>query len=204
MPRRRFRVTTQSRHAHPIAANQLARRFRPSAYAYPRRDQAWAADITYLRTREGWLYLAVLLDVGTRRVIGWCADRQLGQALTLRPLRAALAVRRPAPGLIHHSDRGQQYASRAYQRVLAQHGIIPSMSRGGDCWDNAVVESFFASLKRELAGKGWQPRTATRAEVCQILRWHIDVWYNQRRRHATLGFLSPYQYERELLRVRSD
>jgi putative transposase len=197
-PRRRFRVTTQSGHRYPVAANVLNRQFAPSVYG--ERDRAWGADITYLATREGWLYLAVVLDLGTRRVIGWCADRTLEQSLTLRALDQALALRRPAPGLVHHSDRGVQYASTAYQARLAAHGLVPSMSRVGDCWDNAVVESFFATLKREL-------RTATtvwptRAEAQRALAGYITRWYNHQRRHSALGFQSPVHYERELARLR--
>jgi transposase InsO family protein len=193
-----FRVTTQSAHGHPVAPNQLARRFAPAAYAA--RDQAWAADITYIPTREGWLYLAVVLDLASRRVIGWAASLELGEPLTLAALRRALEHRRPAPGAVHHSDRGRQYASQAYQALLAAHGLTPSMSRVGNCWDNAVVESFFATLKTELVtGARWP----TRAAAHRDLERFINVWYNHQRRHASLGFRSPVQYERDLARVRT-
>lgn len=195
----RFRVTTQSGHREPVAANLLARRFAPSAYV--ERDRVWVADITYLRTREGWLYLAVVLDLASRRVIGWCADRTLEQSLTLRALNQALLLRRPAPGLLHHSDRGIQYASGVYQARLAEHGIIPSMSRAGDCWDNAVVESFFATLKRELVRSPRTARWETRREAKEALTRFIDLWYNQQRRHSALGFLSPVAYERRLAQL---
>ena len=192
-----FRVTTQSGHREPVARNVLARRFAPSAYT--ERDRVWVADITYLPTREGWLYLAVVLDLASRRVLGWCADRTLEQSLTLRALSQALVLRRPPSGLIHHSDRGVQYASGVYQARLAEHGITASMSRAGDCWDNAVAESFFATLKRELVSSA---RWATRTEARIALTAFIDRWYNHQRRHSALGFLSPVDYERQLAQVR--
>lgn len=196
--RRRFRATTtQSDHGVPVAPNVLDRAFAPATIG--QRDRVWGADITYLWTAEGWLYLAVVLDLGTRRVIGWCADRTLDQTLALRALEQALRLRRPAPGLVHHSDRGVQYASAAYQAVLRQYGIIGSMSRRGDCWDNAVVESFFATLKTELRShRRWPTRAAAQAALS---RW-IDCWYNHQRRHGSLGFRSPMQYERDLARLR--
>jgi len=192
---RAFRVTTQSTHAYPIAPNLLERRFAPHAYS---RDRAWVGDISYLWTAEGWLYLAVLLDVASRRVIGWCADHRLDQSLTLRPLRQALALRRPGPGLIHHSDRGAQYAATVYREVLAAHGAVSSMSRRGNCWDNAVAETFFATLKTELV---YRVRWPTRAAAQQDLQRWIDIWYNHQRRHATLGYRSPVAYERDLMRL---
>ena len=194
---RRFRVTTQSRHRLPIAANTLARQF--SVAVVQERDRVWAADLTYLWTGEGWLFLAVVLDVASRRVIGWCADGRLDESVTRRALEQALRVRRPAPGLVHHSDRGAQYASLAYRGLLAEHGLTSSMSRKGDCWDNAVVESFFATLKNELRPDGVWP---TRSEARRALARYIDGWYNLQRRHATLGYLSPYHYERKLARLR--
>ena len=194
---RRFRVTTQSAHRAPVATNVLGRRFAPTAYT--ERDRAWGADMTYLATREGWLYLAVVLDIASRRVLGWCADRVLDASLPVRALEQALTLRRPRPGLIHHSDRGVQYASAVYQQRLRAHGIVPSMSRAGDCWDNAVVESFFATLKRELVHHAhW----TTRAEAHRALATFIDRWYNHQRRHSALGFLSPVDYERQLARLR--
>jgi transposase InsO family protein len=193
---RAFRVTTQSTHAYPIAPNVLARRFAPTEYQ--ERDRVWVADITYLWTAEGWLYLAILLDLASRRVIGWCADTRLDQSLTLRPLREALRRRQPAPGLIHHSDRGVQYAATAYRELLAANGAVSSMSRTGNCWDNAVAESFFATLKTELVHRvTWPTRAAAQHDLARF----IDVWYNQQRRHAALGFESPVSYERGLARV---
>lgn len=197
MSPRRFRRTTQSQHRESVAANVLARRFAPTAYT--ERDQVWVADITYLPTREGWLYLAVVLDLASRRVLGWCADRTLEQSLTLRALDQALTLRQPPPGLIHHSDRGVQYASAAYQQRLRTHGLVSSMSRVGDCWDNAVAESFFATLKTELVTRA---RWHTRAEAQRALSGFIDRWYNHQRRHSALGYLSPIDYERQLAQLR--
>lgn len=186
---RAYRVTTQSAHRFPLAANLLARRF--GVEEQPRRDHAWVADITYLATREGWLYLAVLLDLASRRVVGWAADARLDQQLPLEALTMALAHRRPHPGGLHHSDRGAQYASTAYRTLLEHHGLTASMSRAGNCWDNAVIESFFATLKTELAGTVWPTRQAARRALFD----YIEVWYNCQRRHASLGYRTPAEYE---------
>lgn len=195
--RRKFRATTQSAHREPVAGNLLDRQFAPSVVR--ERDRVWAADITYLWTLEGWLYVAVVLDLASRRVVGWCADRTLDHSLALRPLHQALVLRRPAPGLIHHSDRGVQYASAPYRALLAAHGAIPSMSRRANCWDNAVVESFFATLKTELAPTRWATRAAAQRDVSTF----IDRWYNVQRRHSALGYRSPLQYERDLAQRRT-
>jgi putative transposase len=154
----KFQVTTQSGHAEPIAPNLLARQFAPRHY--PARDRAWAADLTYLWTGEGWLYLAVLLDLASRRVVGWCADQALDHTRAQRALHQALVRRQPSRGLIHHSDRDVQYASAPYRGLLATHGAVVSMSRRVNCWDNAVVESFFTTLKIELAPMRWRTRAA--------------------------------------------
>ncbi len=189
-PRRRFVVTTDSTHAQPIAANQLGRQFAIAAIGGP--DRVWASDITYLATREGWLYLAVVLDLGSRRVVGWAMRHTLAEELPVAALTMALAQRRPGPGVLHHSDRGSQYAGRAYQAQLAAHGMVCSMSRKGDCFDNAVAESFFATLKVELvAGADWPTREAARAAVFE----YVEVWYNRRRLHSSLGYLTPMAYE---------
>jgi len=187
--RRRFRVTTDSGHALPIVANHVARRF---AVAAPNR--VWAADITALPTRDGWAYLAVVLDLYARRVVGWAVEPTLETPLVLTALMRALATRRVTRGLIHHSDRGSQYASGAYRQRLAQHGVIASMSRAGDCWDNAPVESFFSGLKREtLPDDGWAtPRIAQLA-----IAEHID-FYNRTRLHSANGYRSPVDTETEL------
>ena len=197
-PRRSRVTTTQSAHREPVAPNLLARRFHPSAYG--ERDVAWGADLTYLATGEGWLYLAVVLDVGTRRVIGWDVAPHLQHSLAVGALERALASRRPRAGLLHHSDRGVQYASGAYQAVLQRHGIICSMSRVGNCWDNAVVESFFATLKAELVQAARWP---TRAAAHRDLTEYLDRWYNHQRRHSALGYRSPAAYERALAQLRT-
>lgn len=191
---RAFRVTTQSEHREPVAANSLGRRF--TLAQHPERDRTWAADITYVPTRAGWLYLAVVLDLASRRVVGWCADARLDQTLTLRALQRALLRRRPAVGVLHHSDRGVQYASGEYQALLTAHGLTCSMSRAGDCWDNAVLESFFATLKTELVAEA---RWVTREAALRDLTEYLDVWYNHQRRHATLGYRTPAEYELDVL-----
>ena len=193
---RAFKVTTQAGHACAVAANHLARQFRVTTH--PIRDRAWVADITYLATQSGWLYLAVILDLASRRVVGWCADSRLDHSLPLRALTRALRQRQPHAGALHHSDRGVQYASAAYQQLLADHGLVCSMSRPGNCWDNAVTESFFATLKTELADDAhWPSRTAAYHDLQQ----YIEIWYNRQRRHQTLGYRTPTQYEKEILKA---
>jgi Transposase and inactivated derivatives len=199
---RHFRVTTNSDHAQPVAANVLDRQFSlTSNPQLAQRDRVWTADITYIPTREGWLYLAVVLDLASRRVVGWALRTRLEQALALAALEMALTHRgaRGGPhGRLHHSDRGVQYASTAYQRLLTDAGFTPSMSRVGDCWDNAVVESFFATLTKELLVDGV---FATRAEASRELFEFIEIWYNRQRRHSTLGYRTPVQFEEELQQV---
>jgi transposase InsO family protein len=187
---RRFRVTTDSKHAHPIAPNTLARQFAVAQVAAP--DRVWVGDITYLFTRAGWLYLAIVLDLGSRRVIGWAMRHTLEGVLTEDALTMALTGRRPGPGVLHHTDRGSQYAAGDYRALLSAHGMACSMSRVGDCWDNAVAESFFATLKRELADDAdWATRDDARTAVFE----YIEVWYNRQRRHSSLDYLSPVAYE---------
>jgi putative transposase len=192
---RRFRVTTQSQHTERVAANLLARRF--TVTSHPRPNKAWAADITYVPTQEGWLYLAVVLDLASRRVVGWALRTRLDQALTLAALRMALSHRRATGGL-HHSDRGLQYASGAYRQLLQHAGFTASMSRVGDCWDNAVVESFFATLTKELLVDGI---FATRTAASRALAEFIEIWYNRQRRHSTLGYRTPVEFEASLLQA---
>jgi transposase InsO family protein len=187
---RRYHATTQSDATRSAAPNTLARRF-----AIRELDRVWAGDVTACWTGEGWLYLAALLDLGSRRVVGWTTSATLDQALTLTALRRALAQRRPAPGLLHHSDRGTHYTGAEYQTRLAAAGLAVSMSRRGDCWDNAVMESFFATLKTELVHEA---RWTTRAEATAALAAYIEGWYNRRRRHSTLDYLSPAEYELRL------
>jgi putative transposase len=194
---RAFRVMTRSTRSgrrEPVAANELGRRF--AVAAHRERNRTWAADLTYVPTLSGWLYLAVVLDLASRRVVGWCAAAELTQTLTLGALHVALARRRPSPGLLHHSDRGVQYASGEYQALLAAHGMRCSMSRAGDCWDNAVLESFFASLKTELVADA---RWVTRGAAHRDLAEYLDGWYNHERRHASLGYRTPAEYERDVL-----
>jgi putative transposase len=185
--KRRFRVTTDSRHSHPIAANQLNRNF-----TAPAPNKIWVTDITYIWTREGWIYLAAILDLFSRRVVGWSMDSRIDRALALDALGMALKTRRPEPGLLHHSDRGVQYASMDYQSQLRERGIICSMSGKGDCWDNAVAESFFSTLKAELVHRtDYVSRSQARASVFE----YIEAFYNGRRRHSALGYVSPVEHE---------
>jgi transposase InsO family protein len=187
-PRRRFVRTTDSAHSLPTAANLLARNFKVAAP-----DRVWAADVTYLPTHEGWLYLAVLLDLYSRRVVGWAFSEHNDEQLTLSALQLALEQRRPKRGLLHHSDRGTTYASGTYQDVLAQHCFTCSMSRKGNCWDNAVVESFFSTLDIEC---GNQDIFTSRAEARRQVREYILGFYNPTRLHSSLGYLSPMEFER--------
>jgi transposase InsO family protein len=185
---RRFVVqTTDSRHGHPIAENRLNQQF-----DVPAPNQVWAADITYIPTGEGWLYLAVVLDLCSRRVVGWAADDHLRAELPAAALQMALTQRRPQGGLLHHSDRGVQYACDDYQSLLARHGITCSMSRRGNCYDNAVVESFFGTLKTELIHHHIY---ATRNEARLALFEYLEVFYNRKRRHSALDYSSPAEYE---------
>jgi putative transposase len=185
---RRFVVhTTDSRHGYRTAENSLARQFEQ-----PATNSAWAADLTYIPTAEGWLYLAVVLDLYSRKVIGWATAGHLQAELPLAALRMALRERRPTGALLHHSDRGVQYACDDYQQLLAKHGVQQSMSRRGNCYDNAVVESFFGSLKTELIH---HKRYASREEARQSLFEYLEVFYNRKRRHSALGYQSPAEYE---------
>jgi transposase InsO family protein len=185
---RAFRVcTTDSRHPHPIAPNTLKQEF-----ARERTNEAWVADITYIPTDEGWLYLAAVLDLCSRKVVGWAAADHLRAELPCQALENALRDRRPSGPLLHHSDRGVQYACDDYQSLLSRHQIEPSMSRTGNCYDNAVMESFFSTLKTELVH---HQRFASRAEAQQALFEYIEVFYNRQRRHSALAFQSPHQFE---------
>jgi transposase InsO family protein len=186
--RRRFKKTTDSSHALPVAPNVLERHFETDAP-----NKVWVTDITYVWTREGWLYLAAILDLYSRAVVGWAMSESLSRELALRALDMALRARHPKPGLVHHSDRGCQYASDDYRRALAAKGIVCSMSRKGDCWDNAVAESFFATLKTELVNEA---DFTTRAEARSAIFDFIEVFYNRRRRHSSLGYLCPVDFEK--------
>jgi putative transposase len=179
--------TTDSRHHQPVARNLLARDFEASAS-----DRKWVADITYVPTSQGWLYLAAVLDCFSRRIVGWAMSDTLGADLAGDALAMALQQRRPGPDLIHHSDRGVQYASEDYQQLLARHGITPSMSGRGNCYDNAMMESFWATLKTELIH---QDHYATRERARQSIFQYIEVFYNRKRLHSSLGYLSPEMFE---------
>jgi transposase InsO family protein len=188
--RRRYKVTTNSKHPLPIAANVLDRKFDVAEIGGPNR--AWAGDITYISTREGWLYLAVVIDLFSRRVLGWAMSHEMGAELVITAFRMAVGRRRPPAGMIAHSDRGVQYASLAFQEELKRYGLRCSMSRKGNCWDNAVVESFNATIKTELIHRSvWETREDARAAVYE----YIEVWYNSKRIHSSLGNLSPITFE---------
>lgn len=187
--RRRFVVTTQRDERAMVADNHLDRQFAPAAP-----DQAWATDITYIPTATGWSYLAVVLDLYSRKVVGWAIDRQMPASLTCAALRMALAQRQPPPGLLLHSDQGCQYTSDAWWRLLKDHEIQASMSRRGNCWDNAVVERFFLSLKTERV---WQRRYANHGEAQRDIADYIVGFYNTVRIHSALGYLPPNVYEQQ-------
>jgi putative transposase len=185
---RKFRHTTDSNHEMAVADNLLDRQFRPAGP-----NVAWSADITYVPTADGWLYLAVVEDLFSRRIVGWSMDSTMTSRLVVDALEMAVGRRLPAAGLVAHSDRGSQYASEHYQRLLARHGISCSMSRVAQCWDNAPVESFFASLKKELVH---HESYTTREEAKASLVEYVEAFYNRARRHSSLGFLSPWEFER--------
>jgi transposase InsO family protein len=190
--KRRFKITTDSKHSMPVADNIAGRNFQVGSP-----NQLWCGDITYIWTDEGWLYLAAIIDVGTRKLVGWAMGEEMGHKLVLKALDMAYKGQRPSSGLVHHSDRGSQYASRSYRRRLRRYGMKESMSRKGNCWDNAVMESFFHTLKVEHVH---HERFRTRAQaISSIFEW-IEVFYNRYRLHSTLGYKTPACYEREALR----
>lgn len=186
--KRKFVHTTDSRHDLPVAANVLDRQFNPAAP-----DQFWAADITYIRTDRGWLYLAAVLDLYSRKIVGWAMAPNMPAELVCTALQMAIALRQPKPGLIVHTDRGSQYASQAHRDLLNRHGLVASMSRKGNCWDNAVMERFFLNLKMERV---WQRRYANPAEAIDDINHYIVGFYNTHRLHSRLGYRSPVEYER--------
>jgi len=187
--RRKFRVTTKSNDSHPVAPDRLQRDFTPRGP-----NQSWVADITYIWTREGWLYLAVVLDLFSRMVVGWKVGKSINRELVIEALQMGVARRKPSAVLIHHSDRGSQYTSKEFGEELGLCGILASMSRKGNCWDNAVAESFFGSLKSELENLGrYETRDQARREIFE----YIEVFYNGMRRHSTLGYVSPREFERK-------
>jgi len=185
---RKFRVTTDSDHEHPIAQNVLARNFEAQ-----RPNEKWVTDITYIWTAEGWLYLAIVMDLYSRRIVGWSTASHMKTELCLDALRMALGQRASLKGLIHHSDRGVQYASDRYREVLKAQGIECSMSRRANCWDNAVAESFFGTLKNELIyRRPWLDRESVRNAISE----YIEVFYNRVRRHSSIDYVSPMDFER--------
>jgi transposase InsO family protein len=193
--KRRFVKTTDSKHGFPIAPNLLERNFTADAP-----NESWVGDITYLDTHQGWLYLAVLIDLYSRRVVGWAMSEHIDTALVMSALNMALTRRKPARGLIHHTDRGSQYASHEYRKALRDVGAECSMSRKGDCWDNAVAESFFASLRKELTNRvTFLSRDAARSSVFE----YIEAFYNRVRRHSTINYQSPIDFELGLSKSRA-
>ncbi len=188
MYRKRYKIrTTDSRHHLPVASNLVKMNFNPV-----KKDNLWASDITYIRTKEGWLYLSVIVDLFSRRVISWNTSEYIDEVLVLRTIDKAIRQRRPEEGLIFHSDRGSQYASYRVRNMLEENGILQSMSSKGNCYDNAVLESFFSTLKKELV---YQESYQTREEAKMSLFYYIEVFYNRFRRHSTLGYLSPENFE---------
>jgi putative transposase len=194
--KRRFKATTDSRHSLPIAPNRLEQNFTTE-----RPDQVWTADITYLATGEGWLYLAMVLDLHTRQIVGWAMRERMTEDLVIDALRMAWFRRRPKPGVIFHSDRGSQFCSQAFRAELGKYGMLASMSRKGNCWDNAPSESFFNSLKNErVHGTCYETRADARADVFD----YIEVFYNRSRRHSALGGISPMSFYEAWLRKQSE
>lgn len=190
--RRVYKVaTTDSKHNYPVAPNLLDRQF-----SAERPNEKWLTDITYIPTKEGWLYLATVLDVYSRKVVGWAMDKQMDEGLVASALRMAATHRRPTEGVLHHSDRGSQYAAHDYQQLLGAHQMVCSMSRKGDCYDNAMMESFFSTLKSECADGVFDSRAQARLNIFE----YIEVWYNRQRRHSALGYQSPEAYEQAHIR----
>nr|WP_139231382.1 IS3 family transposase [Aliiroseovarius crassostreae] len=187
---RKFKATTDSNHSFNIAPNLLNRDFSAA-----RPNRKWAGDISYVWTQEGWLYLAVILDLHSRRVIGWAVSNRMKRDLAIRALNMAIALRRPSKGCIHHTDRGSQYCSHDYQKILRQHGFKVSMSGTGNCYDNAAVETFFKTIKAELL---WQRSWRTRRDAEMAIFEYINGFYNPRRRHSALGWKSPLAFERKV------
>jgi len=185
--KRKFRVTTDSKHSLPTAPNLLNRNF-----STDRPNQLWLTDITYIPTREGWLYLAAVLDMHSRRIVGWAMSNRIHRQLVIDAMLMAIWQRKPDKGLLHHSDRGSQYCSQEYQNLLKRHGMVCSMSRKGDCWDNAPMESFFHTLKTELIH---HKNYKTRQEAISDIFTYIESFYNPKRRHSSLGFRAPTEYE---------
>jgi len=191
--RRKYRVTTNSKHRFPVAPNLLERKFSADAP-----DQVWVSDISYLATRSGWLYLTVIIDLFSRLVVGWALSSSLSHEMVVAALKRAIRRRRPGKGLIFHSDRGVQYACTDFRKELAEHGFIQSMSRKGDCWDNAVAESFFGIMKTELV---YHERYTGHQDALRSVFEYIEAFYNRERIHSALGYLSPAEYEKQKFKL---
>lgn len=191
--RRKYRATTDSKHSHPVADNLLQRDFKASGP-----DKVWVSDITFIATERGWLYLTVFIDLFSRMVVGWALSSSLRTDIVLSALRRAIRNRRPGAGLIIHSDRGVQYACKDFRKVLEKHHFVQSMSRKGDCWDNAVAESFFGILKSELIH---HERFKGPQDTLQALFEYIEIFYNRKRKHSTLGYQTPVQFEQTMKSV---
>ena len=188
-----IKITTNSKHKFPVAPNLLKRNFTVQAP-----DRVWVSDITYLATRSGWLYLTVIIDLFSRMVVGWALSSSLSHEMVVTALKRAIRRRRPGKRLIFHSDRGVQYACGGFRKELAKHGFIQSMSRKGDCWDNAVSESFFAVMKTELV---YDERDEGHKDTLHSIFEYIEVFYNRQRRHSTLEYLCPSEYEKQKMRL---
>jgi len=193
LQKRRYKKTTDSDHGGPVAPNLLDQDF---AAAAP--NEKWGVDISYVWTAEGWLYLAIVLDFYSRRIVGWAMSDRMKKDLALTALRRAIAIRRPPAGLLHHSDRGSQYCSADYQSLLTSYGLIPSMSGKGNCYDNAMVETLFKTLKSDLV---WRTVFNTRRDAQTKIAHYIEGFYNPRRRHSALGYRSPIQFEKQALKL---
>jgi len=190
--RRKYRVTTDSKHHFPVAPNLLERNFTSEAP-----DRVWVSDITYLAARTGWLYFTVIIDLFSRMVVGWALSSSLSHEMVVAALKRAIKNRGPGKGLIFHSDRGVQYACTDFRKELGKHGFVQSMSRKGDCWDNAVAESFFGVMKTELI---YHEQYRDHQDTLHSIFEYIEAFYNRERRHSTLGYLSPVEYEKQKLR----
>jgi transposase InsO family protein len=192
--KRRFKKTTDSNHHHPIAPNLLDQDF-----SCEEPNQKWGADISYIWTREGWLYLAIVLDMYSRKIVGWATSERLLKGLAITALSRAITIRQPKPGLIHHSDRGSQYCSHEYRKLLKQNNMVSSMSSKGNCYDNAMVETVFKTIKHELV---WRTSFQTRQQATIQLGKYIDGFYNPKRRHSALGYKSPINFEADMKQKR--
>ena len=186
----RFKKTTDSNHGGPVAVNVLDQDFTADGP-----NKKWGVDISYVWTAEGWLYLAIVLDLFSRKIVGWAMSDRMKKGLAVEALQRALTVRGPQPGLIHHSDRGSQYCAADYQKLVAYHGLVPSMSGRGNCYDNAMVETVFKTIKTELI---WRTAYASRWQATNAIGQYIEGFYNPRRRHSSLGYMSPAVFEARL------